>query len=115
MEFQTFKKIINNICSADKFINDAQKFGIDLTESPLCECYGVLAMELFEIAYGEEGCDMVMEYLYKDADNHEVSGEYNGKPYHLETFEELWKWLEWHYNFGDCFFNTPIKTNENRV
>ena len=115
MEFQTFKDIIKTITSADKFIDEAKKVGIDLIESPLCDCYGILAAELFKIAYGEDGCDMVMEYLYKDPNKHEVSGEYNGKPYHLETFEELWKWLEWHYNLGDCFFNSPIKTNKNQV
>ena len=98
MTLETFKKIINNICSADKFINDAQKFGVDLTESPLCECYGVLAMELFQIAYGEEGCDMVMEYLYKDAGNHEVYGSDELGPFYIDTLNDLWSYLEEHYN-----------------
>lgn len=97
MEFQTFKDVIKTITSADKFIDEAKKVGIDLIESPLCECYGILAAELFKIAYGEDGCDMIMEFLYKDVDKHEVLGMDDYGPFYIETIEELWDYLEEHY------------------
>jgi hypothetical protein len=97
MEFQTFKDIIKTITSADKFIDEAKKVGIDLIESPLCDCYGILAAELFKIAYGEDGCDMVMEFLYKDVDKHEVSGTDEHGQFYIDTLTELWNYLEEHY------------------
>ena len=98
MEFQTFKDIIKTITSADKFIDEAKKVGIDLIESPLCECYSILAAELFKNAYGEDGCDMVMEYLYTDPNKHEVLAIDDYGPFYIETIKELWDYLEGYYN-----------------
>lgn len=97
MEFQTFRDIIKTITSADKFIDEAKKVGIDLIESPLCDCYGILAAELFKIAYGEDGCDMVMEFLYKDPCKWEVSGTDEHGQFYIDTLTDLWNYLEEHY------------------
>ena len=98
MEFERFKRIIRIINQADTFNDKAQKVGINLVESPLCECYGILATELFNSAYGEDGCDMVMEYLYKDVGNYYVSGTDEHGIFYIDTLEELWNYLEEHYN-----------------
>src|SRR5574344_894933 len=97
MEFQTFNDIIKAITSADKFIDEAKKVGIDLIESPLCDCYGILAAELFKIVYGEDGCDMVMEFLYKGPSKWEVSDTNEHGQFYIDTLTDLWNYLEEHY------------------
>lgn len=106
MLYNDFKNVLDAVREIDKFIDQAQKLGIDMVDSPLFDNLSVLLKVSMTEAYTENGYDWVSWYLYelpmlkqhrKEGEKEEYAWDENKKPIDMSSDEALWKYLEKEY------------------
>ena len=65
MLYSDFKNVLDAVREIDKFIDQAQKLGINMVDSPLFDNLSVLLKVSMTEAYTENGYDWVSWYLYE--------------------------------------------------
>lgn len=90
MKETDFIECVNTINNIEKFVDNANKIGIDISNSIIFS-YGILADKVWQAYYIEEGVDLINWYLYDR--NIGLDSTQNS----LDDLSELWENLEKNY------------------
>lgn len=78
----------------NKYIDDLQKMGIDLIETPLFDCFGRLFDLLIKSHYRREGQDWINWFFFEKGDNEAIKAYDENNKEICRNFDELYDLVE---------------------
>lgn len=90
MNKNAFKKLIENIQSAEQYVKKCADLNFDIFESPLYDFYGKLLDEYLKSKFSTEIIDTIYWWLFEDVE-HIVT--LNNKKYNLKTIDDLYRFI----------------------